>query len=87
VHYLFIYFEVILGPTNLSFELFIEWRVSIKKFEKSKTIEKYMYLYNILGWSYFPSIHPTSSSRKKKMMEEEEDESDGSKLKKKKTSY
>ncbi len=41
----------------------------------------YIYLYNILRWSSFPSvlssisssIHPSSSSRKKKMMEEEEE--------------
>jgi hypothetical protein len=45
VHYPSIYFEVILGPTNLSFELFIEWRVSMKKFEKNRTIEKYILVY------------------------------------------
>jgi hypothetical protein len=42
-----------------------------------------IYLYNILGvylsggggvgWSSFPSVHPSSSSRKKKMMEEEDE--------------
>jgi hypothetical protein len=45
VHYPSIYFEVVLGPTNLSFKLFIEWRVSMKKFEKSRTIEKYILVY------------------------------------------
>jgi hypothetical protein len=46
VHYPSIYFEVILSPTDLSFELFLEWRrVSMKKFEKSRTIEKYILVY------------------------------------------
>jgi hypothetical protein len=46
VHYPSIYFEVVLGPTDLSFELFIEWRrVSMKMFEKSRTIEKYILIY------------------------------------------
>jgi hypothetical protein len=30
---------------DLFFELFIEWRVSMKKFEKSRTIEKYILVY------------------------------------------
>jgi hypothetical protein len=45
VHYPSIYFEIVLHPTNLSFELFIEWRVSMKKFEKNRTIEKYILIY------------------------------------------
>jgi hypothetical protein len=46
VHYPSIYFEVVLSPTDLSFERFIEWRrVSMKKFEKSRTIEKYILIY------------------------------------------
>jgi hypothetical protein len=30
---------------DLSFEPFIEWKVSMKKFEKSRTIEKYILIY------------------------------------------
>jgi hypothetical protein len=45
VHYPSIYFEVVLGPMNLSFEPFIEWRVSMKKVENSRTIEKYILVY------------------------------------------
>jgi hypothetical protein len=30
---------------DLSFEPLIEWRVSMKKIEKSKTIEKYILIY------------------------------------------
>jgi hypothetical protein len=45
VHYPSIYFEVVLGPTDLCFEPFIEWRVSMKKFEKSRTIEKNILVY------------------------------------------
>ncbi len=33
------------GPMDLSFEPFIEWKVSMKKFEKSRTIEKYILIY------------------------------------------
>jgi hypothetical protein len=45
VHYPSIYFEVILGPMDLSLEPLIEWRVSMKKFEKNRTIEKYILIY------------------------------------------
>jgi hypothetical protein len=31
--------------TDLSFESFIEWKVSMKKFENSRTIEKYVLIY------------------------------------------
>ncbi len=45
MHYPSIYFEVVLGLIDLSFEPFIEWKVSMKKFEKSRTIEKYILVY------------------------------------------
>jgi len=46
--------------------------------KETKIFQNIIYLYNILGWSSFPSIRPiirpgSSSSRKKKMMEWEED--------------
>jgi hypothetical protein len=30
---------------NLSFEPFVKWRVSMKNFEKNRTIEKYILVY------------------------------------------
>jgi len=35
------------GSTDLSFEPFIEWKVSMKKFENSRTIEKYILIYKV----------------------------------------